>query len=155
RPHKLALCTLLVSGFGLGFPYQPITLTLNALSNDLSWQPIENLIALGKLSEARQGISERVTASGESPQSLYFEALILFKENKFFDSLKKLEKSLRFEKRDPAVHRLAGLDCVILGRYDVARSFLETAVELTPNDPMAHYYLGRLYYTIQRFSQAV
>jgi superkiller protein 3 len=125
------------------------------LSNDLSWQPIENLIELGKLAEARQGINERVTALGESQQSLYFEALILFKENKFLDSLKKLETSLRIEKRDPAVNRLAGLDCVVLGRYDVAKSFLETAVELTPNDPMAHYYLGRLYYTIQRFSQAV
>lgn len=125
------------------------------LPTDLSWQTIEHLIDSGKLLEARESLREHVARSGETYKSFYLEALILFKENQFLESLKKLERSIILEKRDPAVHRLAGLNCVVLERYDAARSFLEAAAELVPGDPMAHYYLGRLYYTIQRFPQAV
>jgi len=124
-------------------------------STDISWQGIERLIESGKLSEARESLKEHIAKSGETYKSLYLDALILFKENQFLESLKKLERSLRLEKRDPAVHKLAGLNCVVLERYDVARSFLEAAAELAPNDPLNRYYLGRLYYTIQRFPQAV
>ncbi len=125
------------------------------LSPDLSWQAVEHLIESGKLSEAHESLKEHVVKSGETYKSFYLEALILFRENQFLESLKKLERSISLEKRDPAVHKLAGLNCVVLERYDTARSFLEAAAELAPNDAMARYYLGRLYYTIQRFPQAV
>ncbi len=126
-----------------------------AISTDLLWQPVEALINSGRFAEAREKLNERVAKSGVTHRSLYLEALILFKENQFVASLEKLERSLSLEKRDPDVHRLAGLTCVVLERYDLARTFLEVAVELSPKDAMAHYYLGRLYYTIQRFPQAV
>jgi tetratricopeptide (TPR) repeat protein len=125
------------------------------VSTDLSWQAVERLIESGKLLEARESLREQVARLGETYKSFYLEALILFKENQFLESLKRLERSISLEKRDPAVHKLAGLNCVVLEKYDAARSFLEASVELAPNDPMAHYYLGRLYYTIQRFPQAV
>jgi tetratricopeptide (TPR) repeat protein len=121
---------------------------------DPSWPIIEGLIDSGQLQEARQKLKEDVATSGETHQSLYLEALILFKENKFMESLQKLERCITLDKRDPAAHKLAGLDLVVLERYEVAKPFLEAAVQLAPNDPMAHYYLGRLYYTIQHFPQA-
>jgi tetratricopeptide (TPR) repeat protein len=126
-----------------------------AASTNASWQPIEELIESGRLVEAREKLSERVASLGTTHKSLYLEALIFFKENQFAASLEKLERSLGLEKRDPAVHRLAGLTCVVLEKYDLAKTFLEAAAELAPDDAMAHYYLGRLYYTIQRFPQAV
>ena len=125
------------------------------LPPNLFRQTIEHLIDSGELREASEKLRENVARSGETYESYYLEALILFKENQFLESLKKLERSIRLEKRDPMVNRLAGLNCVVLQRYDAARSFLEASAELAPNDPMAHYYLGRLYYTIQRFPQAV
>jgi tetratricopeptide (TPR) repeat protein len=125
------------------------------LSADRSWHAIETLIESGKFPEARESLKERVARSGETYKSFYLEALILFKENEFLESLKRLERSVNLEKRDPAVLMLAGLNCVVLERYDAARNFLEASAELAPNNAMAHYYLGRLYYTIQRFPQAV
>jgi tetratricopeptide (TPR) repeat protein len=154
--RQLLFCFILVILCGTtGLLSQRPSPQLTELSADLSWQPIERLIESGKLPEARESLRERVAKSGETYKSFYLEALILFKENQFLESLKKLERSISLEKGDPAVHRLAGLNCVVLERNDAARSFLEAAAELAPNDPMAHYYLGRLYYTIQRFPQAV
>ena len=119
-----------------------------------SWQVIEKLISSGQLQQARERLNEEIRAKGETYKSLYFEALILFKENRFIESLQKLERSLVLEKRDPEPHKLAGLILVVLEKFDGARPFLEAAVQLAPSDSMAHYYLGRLYYTIQRFPQA-
>ena len=154
--RQLASCSVLLILCGTTrLLSQGPSLEPTQLSTDTPWQAIERLIESGKFPEARENLQEQVTQSGESYKSLYFEALILFRENRFLESLTKLERSLNLEKRDPAVHRLAGLNCVVLERYDTARSFLEAAAQLAPNDPMAHYYLGRLYYTIQRFPQAV
>jgi len=119
-----------------------------------SWQVIEKLISSGQLREARERLNEEIATQGETYKSLYLEALILFKENRFNESLRKLERSLALEKRDPEPHKLTGLILVVLERADTARPFLEAAVQLAPGDSMAHYYLGRLYYTIQRFPQA-
>jgi len=119
-----------------------------------SWQVIERLISSGELQQAREKLNEEIRGRGETYKSLYFEALILFKENRFMESLQKLERSLALERQHPEAHKLTGLILVVLERFDVARPFLEAAVQLAPSDSMAHYYLGRLYYTIQRFPQA-
>jgi len=153
--RQLASCLVLVILCGTTRLLSQSSPPLTNLSADPSWQSIERLIEFGRLLEARASLKEQVAKSGETYKSFYIEALILFKENQFLESLKKLERSISLEKGDPAVHRLAGLNCVVLERNDAARSFLEAAAELAPNDPMAHYYLGRLYYTIQHFPQAV
>src|SRR6266480_4715307 len=59
-----------------------------------SWQLIEKLISSGQLQQARERLNEETRTKGETYKSLYFEALILFKENRFIDSLQKLERSL-------------------------------------------------------------
>jgi tetratricopeptide (TPR) repeat protein len=117
-------------------------------------QTIQNLIDRGRLQEAEQKLKEEIAAGGETHKTLYLEALILFKEKRFMKSLEKLERSFSLEKRDPEVQKLAGLNWVVLDRLDNAEPFLKSAVQLAPNDYLAHYYLGRLYYTAQRFSEA-
>jgi len=117
-------------------------------------QGLEMLIESGRLQEAQEQLKKEIIAHGETHRTFYLEALILFKEKRFTESLKKLERSFALEKRDPEVHKLAGLNWVVLNRLDHAEPFLQAAVQLAPSDSMAHYYLGRLYYTAQHFSQA-
>jgi tetratricopeptide (TPR) repeat protein len=117
-------------------------------------QTIETLIEQGQLQEAEQKLKEEIAARGQTYKTFYLEAFILFKEKRFMESLEKLERSFSLEKHDPEVQKLAGLNWVVLNRLDNAEPFLKSAAQLAPNDYLAHYYLGRLYYTAQRFSEA-
>ncbi|MEW5979525.1 MAG: tetratricopeptide repeat protein [Acidobacteriota bacterium] len=119
-------------------------------------QIIEDLVQRGQLGKARELLSQEVKRRGESPQTRYLEGLALFKERKFQESLQALEKGFKLdqEKKYVPIYVLSGLNWVVLDRNDLAEPFLLAAVQLDPKDPMNHYYLGRLYYTLQRFPQA-
>jgi tetratricopeptide (TPR) repeat protein len=103
---------------------------------------IEKLIDRGRLQEAREKLREQSAKEGEQPRMLLFEAMILYKENQYVESIRKLERSLALYDSDPDVYKLIGLNLVSLGKEDLAGRYFETAVELAPRDFMARYYLG-------------
>jgi tetratricopeptide (TPR) repeat protein len=123
-------------------------------ANQLPLQAIGQLIDEGKLAVARQHLQEEVSARGESYQSLFLQARILFGEKRHEESLKLLERSFALHRQDARVYLLAGMNWVILERLDLARPFFEEAVRLAPRDGMMQYHLGRYYYSAQRFAQA-
>jgi Flp pilus assembly protein TadD len=95
-----------------------------------------------RLQEAQEKLREQSVKQGEHPRALLFEAMTLYKEKQYVESVRKLERSLALNERDPDVHKLIGLNLVSLGKEDLAGRYFETAVELAPRDFMARYYLG-------------
>jgi tetratricopeptide (TPR) repeat protein len=102
---------------------------------------IERLIDQGRLPEARAKLREQFAKEGERPRLLLFEAMILYREQQYLDSIRKLDRVLNLDDADPDVYKLAGLNLVSVGKADLAAQYFEKAVELAPSDFMAHYYL--------------
>jgi tetratricopeptide (TPR) repeat protein len=115
---------------------------------------VSRLIDANKLGEASSRIRELVQLGGENYKTLYYEALILFKENRYSESLKTLERAFATQKYDPDLYFLAGMNWVALNQLRLARPFYLAACQLAPEDALMHYHMGRLYYTDQQFAAA-
>lgn len=119
-----------------------VSLKTNVINRHSSTEPtVEKLIDQGRLQEARVKLREQIAREGESPRLLLFEAMILYRENHYSDSLRKLERVLSLNDADPDVYKLIGLNLVAGGRDDLAGAYFEKAVALAPRDFMARYYL--------------
>jgi len=127
-------------------------LRLNGASTEL--QAVSKLIESGRLVEARTQLSTLLETMPASYQTHLLEAHIYFSEKRFQESLNALQRSFALEKSDSRIFLLAGLNWVVLNRLDLARPFLEQAVNLAPENEIMHYHLGRYYYTAQLFSLA-
>jgi Flp pilus assembly protein TadD len=127
----------------------------NAVKAGAGAEPtIEKLIDLGRLSEARTKMREQMAKTGEQPRLLLFEAMILYRERQYQDSLRQLDRVLNQHDADPDVHKLIGLNLVAMGREDLAGRYFEKAVNLAPHDFMARYYLGLYQVTSKQFAPA-
>jgi tetratricopeptide (TPR) repeat protein len=139
----LAVCCTHLYAASLNSQSEEISLQSSAVSRRASTElTIEKLIDLGRLQEAREKLREQFAKEGEHPRTLLFEAMILYKEKQYVESIRKLERSLALYDSDPDVYKLIGLNLVSLGKEDLAGRYFETAVELAPRDYMARYYLG-------------
>ncbi|HVN80039.1 MAG TPA: tetratricopeptide repeat protein [Terriglobia bacterium] len=115
---------------------------------------LNRLIDANQLQQAETELRQRVASGGENYKTLYYQALILFKQGQFSQSLKTLERSFVTQKYDPDLYFLAGLDWVALNRIKLAVPFYMAAAQLAPTDFQMHYHLGRAYYTDQQFEKA-
>jgi tetratricopeptide (TPR) repeat protein len=115
---------------------------------------VSRLIDSNRLGEARSNIKELVQLGEENYKTLYYEALILFKESRHPESLKTLERAFTTQKYDPDLYFLAGLNWVALNQLRLARPFFLAATQLAPEDEQLRYHMGRLDYTDQQFAAA-
>lgn len=115
---------------------------------------LERLIDHGRLDEARATLRQHLAEHGERPRLLFLDAMLLYKEKQYLESLRTLDRSLALSDRDPDVYKLAGLNLVSLGRRDLAGACFEAAVALAPRDFMAYYYLGLNELTDRRYDRA-
>jgi tetratricopeptide (TPR) repeat protein len=115
---------------------------------------IDKLIESGDLRGAREILTEEVAARGESYQTLFREAKILFREQKYRESMKVLERALSLNQRDAELYKLVASNAILLSRMDIAEQALKNAVPLAPNDYLVFFHLGALYYTDSRFPSA-
>jgi superkiller protein 3 len=118
------------------------------------WQVTRSLIDSGLLEQAQETLRNEVKAHGENHETLYLEGLILSRQKRFREALFKLQQSLEFEKRDSEIYKQLALSAVPLDRMDIAEPALKTTIELAPDDYMAHFHLGLLYFTTNRFALA-
>ncbi len=126
-----------------------------ALKRDAATEPtIAKLIDRGRLNEARAKLREQMAQDGEQPRLLLFEAMILYREQQYVESLRKLERSLHLHDGDADVYKLAGLNLVAVGKEDVAAGYFARAIALAPQDFMARYYLGLQQLTGKQYVQA-
>lgn len=115
---------------------------------------VARLIDLGRLGEAREKLREHLAKDGTQPRLLLFEAMILYQEQQYVESLRKLEQSLKLRDGDADVYKLAGLNLVAVGKEDVAAGYFARAIALAPQDFMARYYLGLHDLTSKQYAQA-
>lgn len=123
-------------------------------SRSVAEPTIERLIDQGHLPEARTKLREQFVKEGERPRLLLFEAMILYREQQYLDSIRTLERSLSLHDGDADVYKLIGLNLVSVGKADLAAQYFEKAVELAPRDFMARYYVGLYQLTSKQFAQA-
>jgi tetratricopeptide (TPR) repeat protein len=123
-------------------------------SDDQRLIAIGKLVDTGDLTTARQRLAEEVMSRGESYQSLFLEAKILFREQKYRESLKVLERVLGLNQRDSEAYKLVASNAILLNRTDIAEQALKSAAQLAPDDYLVFFHLGALYYTDSRFPPA-
>src|SRR6266542_3779774 len=143
----------------------PWTLPLRAQAFSAAWErraadgeaklrEIERLISSGDLLSANKKLDEEVAAEGESSTTQFLKAKILFRQQRYRESLKVLEHCLSLGEGDAELYKLAASDAILLNRMDVAEQSLKSAIRLAPNDYLAFFHLGALYYTDSRFALA-
>ena len=115
---------------------------------------INRLADAGDLTAARKMLSEEVTLRGESYPTIFLEAKILFREKKYRESLRVLERVLALNQRDVEAYKLVASNAILLDRMDIVEQALKQAQQLAPDDPLVLFNLGALYYTDSRFPQA-
>ncbi len=115
--------------------------TMSVKSRAVAEPTIERLIDQGRLPEARAKLREQFAKEGERPRLLLFEAMILYREKQYRESIRILERILPQNDADLDVYKLIGLNLVAGGRDDLAGAYFEKAVTLAPRDFMARYYL--------------
>jgi predicted Zn-dependent protease len=145
------------------------------LVSDFSSEPalaaIDVRINSGRLPEARERLSQEILLRGKTAQTVFLDAKLLLKERRFQQSIQRLQELLdnnlgtesegkgsqlksiaQLSRRtDPEINKLFGLNYVLLARLDLAEPYLTAAVQLAPEDYLAHFHLGLLYYTTSRF----
>ncbi len=132
----------------------PRTQTSTSTGNDRRFNEINTLLDAGDLVGARKLLAEEVALRGETSQTLFLEAKILFREQRYRESIKILERSLSLNQRDAEVFKLVASNAILLNRTDIAEQALKTASQLAPNDYLVFFHLGALYYTSSRFPPA-
>src|SRR5262245_7321172 len=115
---------------------------------------VQQLLEAGKISEADDKVKQELTAHGETPETLFLEGLVLFKQKRYTESMQQVERSLAQRQNDPEVYKLLAVNAVLLNRLDVVETALKSALELAPDDPVAHFHRGLLYFTTNRFALA-
>ncbi|PYV27421.1 MAG: hypothetical protein DMG24_04690 [Acidobacteria bacterium] len=123
-------------------------------SSDPLLKTVEGLIDSNRLVEAREKLKETAARPGETYQTLFLEAKILFKEDKHLESIKVLERCLQLQQHDHKIYALIAFNAIHMDRMDIAEPALKNAIQLAPEDYLPHFHLGALYYTGSRFPQA-
>ena len=117
-------------------------------------QAIKQLLDADRVNEAQDQVKAEVMVRGETAETLFLEAQILFKQKQFKDSIQRVQRSLTLEQRDPEAYKLLAFNAVTLNRMDIVEPALKAALQLSPTDFIIHFHLGLLYYTTNRFSMA-
>jgi tetratricopeptide (TPR) repeat protein len=115
---------------------------------------VQQLLDAGKISDAEEEVKQEGAARGETPEVLFLEGMILFKQKRFAESMQRVERSLAMRQSDPEVYKLLAFNAVLLNRLEIVEVALRKALELAPDDPVAHFHRGLLYYTTNRFGLA-
>jgi len=127
---------------------------VGAPGDERELKEIDRLIEAGKLQEAREKLADQVRTLGDSHRTFFLEAKILFREQKYRESLKILERCLALNQQDADVFKLVASNAILINRVDIAETALKKAIQVAPDDYLAHFHLGALYYTDSRFPLA-
>ncbi len=117
---------------------------------------VRRLINHRQLAEAERLIVERLVATPRAPDLILLLAEVRFNQQRYEESLHLLDNVRELKESTTAqMSLLRGLNHVALGHLELAESSLREAVRRDPTLASAHYYLGRLLYTWNRFDEAV
>ena len=108
---------------------------------------IEELIRQAKFQESVPLLRSYLEDFPNSARAYYNLGYATFRTHDFGASITSLSKSLSIDETNPEAHKILGLDCSMVGRYDLAEKELLEAVQEKPGSAEIQYFLGRLFYT--------
>ena len=123
-------------------------------AEDDTLKPLENLIQQGQYQQAKPGLERYLKDHDGSALAHYDLGYVDFRTHEIGGAVRELSKSLQLNVKDAQAHKVLGLVCTFVGRYDLAEVELQAAAQLEPKSPEIHYFLGRVYYTRQVFAMA-
>ena len=88
---------------------------------------IEDAVAGGQFEKVVPGLQTFVTDHPDSPRAHYDLGYVLFRAHQMGPSIKELSRSLQLNVDNAEAHKILGLDCSIVGRYDLAETELVAA----------------------------
>lgn len=139
---------------GTNDPAKPGTAPPAKYADEEALKPIETLIEKGQYQEAMPGLKSYIKDHDNSARAYYDLGYVLFRTHQIGGAVRELSKSLQLNVDDAQAHKILGLVCTFVGRYDLAEVELQAAAQLQPKSPEIHYFLGRVYYTRQVFAFA-
>jgi tetratricopeptide (TPR) repeat protein len=139
---------LLIVAAGLG---------LGSLCGQDQGKPLHAIVTLLRAEQYPQAEALLRSAVAEDPQAAsawYLLGYALFREGRAKESLDAYAHGAAL--RPPAADdlKVVGLDYGLLGDYDGGIRYLKSALEIDPANLEARYYLGRIYYTQNKFAEA-
>jgi tetratricopeptide (TPR) repeat protein len=108
---------------------------------------IESYIEKAKYQEAILLLKGYLQDYPNSSRGHYDLGYATFRSHDFRSSIKSLSKSLSLNADNPEAHKILGLDCSFVGRYDLAETELREAIRQKPDVAEYHYFLGRVFYS--------
>jgi len=123
-------------------PQKPAREQTDSLLNAL-----ERKIAESKFEGVQPQLISYVKAHPDSWRGHYDLGYVQFSTHDIASSIKELSRSLELNPENAEAHKILGLDCTIIGRYDLAEVELQQAARLMPGSAEIHYFLARAYYT--------
>ena len=115
---------------------------------------VNRMIESGQLDRAESILKQEHALKGESAEILFLEATLLFKQKRHQESLTKLRACLEKKMETAEVYKLIASNGVLLDRLEIVEPSLTAAIRLAPDDHLAHFHMGMLYYTTSRFASA-
>ena len=106
-------------------------------------------------SDALEEFTAAENAHPDDPRIHNFRGIALARLGKSAEAVAEYQKSIRLDPGMEDAYRNLGFIEWTQHRLEPARDALQRAVELSPNDSFAHYYLGRVELDAQRYSQAI
>jgi len=110
---------------------------------------------LGNYLKSDKDFLKSLEINSEDPQVLNYLAYSwLEREYKIDQAMQMLKKAYDFRSNDPYIIDSIGWGHYMIGNFVVAESFLKTAVELMPNDPVVNDHYGDILWRLDRKIQA-
>lgn len=116
--------------------------------SDAVLDAIEKDVAANKLEGTESRLQNYLQDHPGSAKAHYDLGYVQFRDHNIRSSIAELSKSLELNSSNPEAHKVLGLDCGIVGRYDLAEVELQEAARLQPTSGEIHYFLARTYYTL-------
>jgi tetratricopeptide (TPR) repeat protein len=117
--------------------------------------PLEDLVEQGRYQQAIPALQRYVHDHDSSAKGHYDLGYAFFRTHEIGGAVRELSRSLQLDGKNPQAHKILGLVCTFVGRYDLAEVELQAAAVLEPDSAEIHYFLGRIYYTRQVFPMAL
>jgi tetratricopeptide (TPR) repeat protein len=107
---------------------------------------VESDIAGNKLLDTESLLNRYLKDHADSWRAHYDLGYVQFRTHKIGSSIRELSRSLELNPQNAEAHKILGLACSIIGRYDLAEVELIQAARLKPESAEIQYFLARTYY---------
>src|SRR6266849_4075714 len=113
---------------------------------DALLEEVERDIAGNKFADAETRLGGYLKDHADSWRAHYDLGYVQFRTHKIGSSIRELSRSLELNPQNAEAHKIPGLGCSIIGRYDLAEVEFLQAVRLKPGSAEIQYFLARTYY---------